>query len=301
MATAPRSGSRSSASFAKWDAPSSSWRTCLPLFGTWGTYSARWPTSGSMRSGVCFEHPMSRRRTSGSGSFSWPTPMIINRTSNKAQTGRPTAGPSRGGPSYGLEDVMRLWPTPAAADADRASETYCRGVGNPTLLGAARMWPTPTVTSQAQTAEDPTAKQTGGTTLRGAAERRWTTPTASDAIGTTAGTATHYTGGPSRSLRQDARRWGPPTARDWKDTPSRAPENSLLGRQVLTRPARGAVSSPATRRSPPRLNPRFVEWLMGLPRGWTAFAPLGTPSCPNRPPSRGASYGTDSMPSEGQP
>jgi hypothetical protein len=41
--------------------------------------------------------------------------MTINRTGQKAQTGRPTSGPSRGGPSYGLEDV--LLPTPQAFDA----------------------------------------------------------------------------------------------------------------------------------------------------------------------------------------
>ena len=34
------------------------------------------------------------------------------------------------------------WPTPAAADGARASETMMRG--NPTLLGSARAWPTPT-------------------------------------------------------------------------------------------------------------------------------------------------------------
>lgn len=33
------------------------------------------------------------------------------------------------------------WPTPAKADGERGSETYCRG--NPTLLGAVRSWPTP--------------------------------------------------------------------------------------------------------------------------------------------------------------
>lgn len=32
--------------------------------------------------------------------------------------------------------ITDTWPTPAAADAERKSETYCRG--NPTLLGAAR-------------------------------------------------------------------------------------------------------------------------------------------------------------------
>jgi hypothetical protein len=31
-----------------------------------------------------------------------------------------------------------------------------------------------------------------------------------------------------------------------------------------------------------RLNPLFVEWLMGLPQGWTAFAPLETPSSRQR-------------------
>ena len=44
-----------------------------------------------------------------------PTPMTINRTSQRAQTGRPTSGPQRGGASYGLEDV--LLPTPNATDS----------------------------------------------------------------------------------------------------------------------------------------------------------------------------------------
>jgi len=32
-----------------------------------------------------------------------------------------------------------------------------------------------------------------------------------------------------------------------------------------------------------RLNPTFVEWLMGFPIGWTAFAPLATQSFPSKP------------------
>lgn len=44
-----------------------------------------------------------------------PTPMTINRTSERAKTGRETSGPSRGGPSYGLEDVVKLLPTPNAS------------------------------------------------------------------------------------------------------------------------------------------------------------------------------------------
>jgi hypothetical protein len=50
--------------------------------------------------------------------FLLPTPMTINRTSQRAQTGRPTSGPQRGGPSYGLEDVVEhLLPTPNATDS----------------------------------------------------------------------------------------------------------------------------------------------------------------------------------------
>jgi hypothetical protein len=41
-------------------------------------------------------------------------------------------------------------------------------------------WPTATVTSQAQTAENPTPRQTGGTTLAGAAERLWPTSRSSE-------------------------------------------------------------------------------------------------------------------------
>ena len=38
----------------------------------------------------------------------------------------------------------------------------------------------------------------------------------------------------------------------------------------------GPESLPSAPTSRPRLNPAFVEWLMGLPHGWTDFVPLGT-------------------------
>lgn len=78
----------SSASFARWHPPSSSWRTSQTTFD-WACqdYSVTWPSSGSMRSGILSQPPKSVRPTlEGECSFSLPTP---------------TAGDSRGSRASG--------------------------------------------------------------------------------------------------------------------------------------------------------------------------------------------------------
>lgn len=53
--------------------------------------------------------------------------MTVNRTSKKAQTGRMTSGPQRGGPSYGLEDIVTdptLLPTPCAQQSGNTPENH---------------------------------------------------------------------------------------------------------------------------------------------------------------------------------
>jgi hypothetical protein len=66
--------------------------------------------------------------------------------------------------------------------------------------------------------------------------------------------------------------WPTPTSRDWKDGSAQAcrnvPSNGLLGREVF----RDGTSSGGS------LNPAWVEFLMGLPTGWTALEPSVTPS-----------------------
>jgi DNA (cytosine-5)-methyltransferase 1 len=54
---------------------------------------------------------------------------------------------------------------------------------------------------------------------------------------------------------------------------------SRLGLQAPRSEINGKGSSRSGKTSPPRLNPRFVEYLMGFPLGWTEFALLETPSC----------------------
>lgn len=74
----------------------------------------------------------------------------------------------------------------------------------------------------------------------------------------------------------DARsHWATPTSRDHKDgvNPSNKVEtNSLLGRQAPRTPMLGPQSSENAQTSRRRLNPQFVEWLMGWPMGWTSLA-----------------------------
>ena len=75
--------------------------------------------------------------------------------------------------------------------------------------------------------------------------------------------------------------WPTATARDWKDgaDPSlKVPTNGRLG---LAAPRTTGAMFPNT--SGLRLNPIFVECLMGFPIGWTAFAPLATQSFPSKP------------------
>lgn len=77
--------------------------------------------------------------------------------------------------------------------------------------------------------------------------------------------------------------WMTPTTRDHKDgtNPSpKAPTNDLLGRQDPR--VTGAMSP---KNSGLRLNPLFVEWLMGFPPGWISLEPSAMPLSPSKQPS----------------
>jgi hypothetical protein len=135
----------------------------------------------------------------------------------------------------------------------------------------------------------------------------WTTPTARDGDRRGGREPTKTKGG--RSLRADLELWPTPTMSDANGSGSRNTPGSKAhagvslsdmvatgdsaGRRDRQTPTGGdAGSRPVARRW--RLNPAFVELLMGLPVGWTVPEPTGcaasaTPSSPSRPPPRGES------------
>lgn len=139
------------------------------------------------------------------------------------------------------------WPTPRTFDAEQRGTINLGPSSSHTLGNAAAMWPTPKASS-------------GGANSklqeRGA-------------------------GGPD--LVETVQSWPSPAARDWRSPNSRSSQErrnvqSRRGQQLpnfvehcfpslppAPIPPSGRASSTSTR----RLNPRFVEWLMGWPIGWT--------------------------------
>jgi len=64
-----------------------------------------------------------------------------------------------------------------------------------------------------------------------------------------------------------------PTARDWKSGCSNITRNRRPLNETLSQAGHG-----------PRLNPAFVEWMMGLPPAWTELELAGTVSSRSKPP-----------------
>ena len=99
------SGTTSLESFAKWHRDSYSWKTSLALFAEdYHPFSGRWPRSGSMRSGICFELPTSEHRTSVSGGSFWPTPTAGD---SKSAGSRNLKG-SKANAGVSLTDMIRF-------------------------------------------------------------------------------------------------------------------------------------------------------------------------------------------------
>lgn len=124
------------------------------------------------------------------------------------------------------------------------------------------------------------------------AVRNWATPRSTDG----------EKGGPNCKggrgdpiLPGQAAQWATPQARDWRTETAefRREHFPTLGRQVLqptgeeslyptpTSSRRHGLQSHGRNVVAARLNPLFVEWLMGWPLGWTACAALGTESFPS--------------------
>lgn len=199
-----------------------------------------------------------------------------------------------GPPTPGKHPAQRRYPTPTAADGDRASETYPRG--NATLRGAAQaaedeeggapegMWPTPQASDGSggrneagaleraredgrtgRTLERPSGSKASVSlrTAVDAAERGlWPTPTSAPGGPDFARGEREGSGGDSLEtavVRSEL--WPTPTV---KGNYNRSELADKAGDGLATAVVRRSERSETT-----ALNPDWVEWLMGYPRGYT--------------------------------
>lgn len=276
--TSDGSGMTSSACFGRFDLESGVYlRTSLDLFGSDSDPSSEtWPYSGSMSSGVVSARKewappidVSEFSSSPADGTAWTTPAADD-------TGTRTKKYAQGGTALSMQGAN--WPTPRAND-DRATARQDYGLGR-TMTDAVRNWPTPNANDADKAS--PGMKQDSVTM----AARKWPTPRA-------------ITGGPESAKRKQelgrtesgggdlqaaSLTWPTPDANCWKGgttgaTRGTGRDGQLDDRSSLPGPPLsicGPECSPKHR----RLNPAFVEWLMGLPPGWTTarigFGPSAT-------------------------
>ena len=173
-------------------------------------------------------------------------------------------------PSAAVQLTRGPWPTEAARDwksGQAAQATYDRH--SRPLNEVAAMWPTPRASESENrtTTNAPSHGNGHGKTLAGEAcdrTRQWQTPT----------------------VRGNHNRVGlSPASGDGLATAA-----CQRGPLLLTT-AKDGDASLLVRPNSRRLNPLFVEWLMGWPLGWTDFAPVATASSPRRLRTRGADSG----------
>ena len=301
--TPATSGRTPSEPLATWHPDGPCWRTCQAslLTGTAEPWSGSFPRSGMTAAGGLYPLRTLGHHTGATGGGALrieqgyvPTPTASNRPNR-----------SNARPRLSLEDVAQrgqpMFPTPAASDAERASTTYPKG--NQTLEGAAReLWPTPTVSGNNNRKG---VSPNSGDGLATAA-KRWPTPAARDAkdVGTEPSQWARHTPGLSIQVQQ----WPTPQSRDHRsgeaariDRPQKNLNDVVANWPTPTaHDANGAAPTEYDRHSPnlaalanwptPRasltggadshgqmpaafrgglLNPRWVEWLQGIPIGWT--------------------------------
>jgi len=143
-----------------------------------------------------------------------------------------------------------------------------------TLTDAMREWPTPLAGRKGPGGE---GLREGGPTLQTSAQE-WATPNAHER----AQRPREVDHGIQLANQVD--RWSTPNARDWKgeDIPGPGRNGSpSLPAQVMWR----VGNDGSLRGARPRLNPDFVEALMGLPPGWTACDASEMGPSRLRPPS----------------
>jgi DNA (cytosine-5)-methyltransferase 1 len=246
-------------SFTKYDLDSSSWKTHqCSLLGDLEEFLETWPQWGLMRDGECWEQRTLEQTIRGTEfglSEKWATPTTMDKLppkSEKALMKEATqARPNRSKPANLRDQVsnMEKWPTPRSCSAMAA-----------------------TITPEAAWNEK---RNPNLETIVG--QRLWPTPTAHMAKETNA-PSEHKRNTPTLTAQVN---W--PTPRT-KGMCGGSGAWEQLKANTSIEEARSMVAGNGG-----KLNPTWVEWLMGWPLEWTDLKPLETDKCHFAPQQLGES------------
>ena len=251
---------------ARWNRARGVWTTSTQniVCGHSEPYSQTWPTSGTTRHGTAYQHRPSAHRTNGSACSS-PPGLLPTPTARPYGTHQSASSGAAVRPS--LDRLTpTLLPTPEAKlgtsgpDYARTRRRHSGGDDLTTVVHG-RLLPTPRASDGPK--GGPNQRNSDGTPTLSSAVMLLPTPEASDATGGRMSTELGGTTPVGQQTVGDAGHrvvaWGDyePAIRRWEH---------ILGRLAPppTEPGRTGA---------PRLSPRFVEWMQGLPDGHVTDVP----------------------------
>jgi hypothetical protein len=229
---------------ANYDLDTQSWRMYeATLLSDSPKFLGIWPASGTTRNGKLFPQTLLVRHISESELSFWPTPTVDDSKNVNPKPNR----------MWGLVAAVNQaptpsgnWPTPTTADVytdNLKSSQQTDGSMHSVSLGqAVQMWPTPTTMDYLPPRSEEALERQQTNNRPG----RTTPPTLKDAVA--------Y-----------PEKWPTPKASDYKA--------AVIWPQSKTKSRDMALRETIAERSPEmiggKLNPMWVEWLMGFPLGWT--------------------------------
>lgn len=246
-------GPQLSQPFAQYDRDSRSWRMCQGWLlaaisaPSWET----WPKAGTTHDGAFYPQPKWERRISAIGSGLLPTP----------------AAQEPGWVVGGTVEVVDKDGNPPTHANQRFYDKNTGRIVQKGLTQVTEMFPTPIVPNGGRhhnldniTLNQGTLYRRGGSKAQMDLQtyvRLWPTPTKTNASYTSQASKDKYKSG---MTLEEAVKWATPQARDYRtghESRKNRPQQNLNDQ----------VGG--------KLNPTWVEWLMGWPLGWTDCAPLG--------------------------
>lgn len=165
---------------------------------------------------------------------------------------------------------------------EQVDSLMCQAYDDARKEANVRMWPTPTV-ADTFTANLKSSQQKPGSMHSvnlSQAVKMFPTPTSMDSIAGLAchpckdATATH-----SILLSQKVKMFPTPTSREWKG--GRRPETLMAAGRTPTNSLCDTINALEEESGGNLLNPDWVEWLMGLPVGWTSIDAAVQHTVPN--------------------